>query len=117
MTQQHSSNSDDELRESVGLIINGGVIFTHPATVRNTNCKVDQIMQLIHARDKALIQRVEDEVIGPDEAIHYPYLVVGHKLGLEANVKQAKLIAACVNRLKHQQRTALNSLITEKDNT
>ncbi len=42
-----------------------------------------------------------------DEDNYKPYLVVAHKLGLEANQTQARLIAQAVNHSKQKIRTAI----------
>ena len=56
---------------------------------------------------KAYVLGAVMELIGADEENYKPYLVVRHKLGLEANQTQAQLIATATNLLRKELRTKL----------
>lgn len=101
--QQHSSNSDDELKQIFFDLIDKHFPKGKCKERGAAMVLVAEALLAVHARDKALIQRVEAEVIGKDD-------VSG---GLPGYTHREQYR----NDLRAQQRTALNSLITEKDNT
>lgn len=90
------SMTDDELREQLSRLIMENQSEDGSIDISDQSAMRDEILSLIHQRETALLERVEEEVIGEDE---HEYQEFGHTTSSEAR-----------NEFRYEQRIALATI-------